>query len=101
MHFLKRTPFARIEFRHWSRFFTALTVLVGTTLLSGFAIGGYAQPNLEDATAIGGAVESEYDRLIREGQTVRSFPLHEYWLDIGRPEDYQRAQEDVRLGRLE
>lgn len=27
---------------------------------------------------------------------VVSFPIHEYWLDIGQHEDYLRAQEDVR-----
>jgi NDP-sugar pyrophosphorylase family protein len=31
-----------------------------------------------------------------EGQgNVLMFPIHEYWLDIGRLEDYQRAQADI------
>ncbi|MGV2874160.1 nucleotidyltransferase family protein [Colwellia sp. E150_009] len=31
--------------------------------------------------------------------TIMMFPIHEYWLDIGRMEDYQRAQADIhRLG---
>ncbi len=34
-------------------------------------------------------------RLIGAGRTVISFPLHEYWLDIGQHEDYERAQQDV------
>jgi NDP-sugar pyrophosphorylase family protein len=38
-------------------------------------------------------------RLIDEGQPVASFPVHEYWLDIGRHTDYERAQEDVKRGR--
>jgi NDP-sugar pyrophosphorylase family protein len=38
--------------------------------------------------------------LIREGQTVVSFPILEYWLDIGQHADYQRAQEDVQSGRI-
>jgi dTDP-glucose pyrophosphorylase len=38
-------------------------------------------------------------RLIDGGQTVASFPVHEYWLDIGRHTDYERAQEDVKRGR--
>jgi dTDP-glucose pyrophosphorylase len=29
------------------------------------------------------------------GRTVNMFPLHEYWLDIGRMEDFQRAQFEV------
>ncbi|MDY0744261.1 nucleotidyltransferase family protein [Paucibacter sp. R3-3] len=29
------------------------------------------------------------------GQPVNMFPVHEYWLDIGRMEDFQRAQYDV------
>ena len=33
-------------------------------------------------------------RAIEEGRTVVSFPLHEDWIDIGRSEDYQRAQSD-------
>lgn len=36
--------------------------------------------------------------LLDEGRTVVSFPIIEYWLDIGRPEDYQRAQHDLRDG---
>jgi dTDP-glucose pyrophosphorylase len=31
------------------------------------------------------------DRLIAAGKTVVGFPIHEYWLDIGRPDDYVRA----------
>jgi dTDP-glucose pyrophosphorylase/CBS domain-containing protein len=38
--------------------------------------------------------------LIREEQTVVSFPILEYWLDIGQHADYQRAQEDVKLGKI-
>lgn len=33
--------------------------------------------------------------LIARGDTVVSFPIHEYWLDIGKPEDYARAQADA------
>lgn len=32
------------------------------------------------------------------GQKVHAFPIGEYWLDVGRPEDYARAEEDVRNG---
>jgi dTDP-glucose pyrophosphorylase len=40
------------------------------------------------------------ERVIGAGGSVVSFPLREYWLDIGRPDDYRRAQEDVEAGRL-
>lgn len=32
---------------------------------------------------------------IETGKDVNMFPLHEYWLDIGRMEDFQRAQSDI------
>ena len=38
--------------------------------------------------------------LIHADRKVVSFPIVEYWLDIGRPGDYARAQEDVRSGRI-
>jgi len=34
--------------------------------------------------------------LVKAGRKVVSFPIWEYWLDIGRQEDYERAQQDVR-----
>ena len=39
-------------------------------------------------------------RLIEAGKVVVSFPIMEYWLDVGRHEDYAKAQEDVRNGVL-
>jgi dTDP-glucose pyrophosphorylase/CBS domain-containing protein len=39
-------------------------------------------------------------KLLEAGRPVVSFPIMEYWLDVGRHEDYQRAQEDVRNGRI-
>jgi NDP-sugar pyrophosphorylase family protein len=41
------------------------------------------------------------ERLLEEGRTVVSFPIVEYWLDIGEPVDYEQAQADVRDGRIE
>lgn len=35
-------------------------------------------------------------RAVQEGQTVVSFPVREYWLDIGQREDYEQAQEEVK-----
>lgn len=38
--------------------------------------------------------------VLAEGERVASFPIHEYWLDIGQHQDYLRAQEDHKNGRL-
>lgn len=35
------------------------------------------------------------NRLIDEGRKVVSFPVVEYWLDIGEPVDYEKAQTDM------
>ncbi|OQY85334.1 MAG: hypothetical protein B6D41_14455 [Chloroflexi bacterium UTCFX4] len=37
-------------------------------------------------------------RLLEQNKTVVSFPIIEYWLDIGQYADYMRAQEDVKQG---
>ncbi len=37
-------------------------------------------------------------RLIAEGCRVVSFPIREYWLDIGQTEDYQKALGDLKDG---
>jgi dTDP-glucose pyrophosphorylase len=34
-------------------------------------------------------------RLVEAGRTVVSFPVREYWLDIGQPSDYTQAQKDI------
>ena len=39
-------------------------------------------------------------RLIADGRPVVSFPVVEYWLDIGQHADYEQAQRDVQEGRL-
>lgn len=39
-------------------------------------------------------------RLIEEKRLVVSFPIVEYWLDIGRHVDYRKAQEDAEKGRF-
>jgi dTDP-glucose pyrophosphorylase/CBS domain-containing protein len=38
------------------------------------------------------------NKLLEAGRTVVSFPIMEYWLDMGRHEDYIKAQQDVRNG---
>jgi len=39
-------------------------------------------------------------KLIGAGRVVVSFPIVEYWLDVGRHEDYQQAQADMLNGRI-
>jgi dTDP-glucose pyrophosphorylase/CBS domain-containing protein len=39
-------------------------------------------------------------KLLEVGKPVVSFPIIEYWLDVGRHEDYRQAQEDVLKGRI-
>jgi dTDP-glucose pyrophosphorylase len=36
------------------------------------------------------------EELIAEGKKVLSYPLSGYWLDIGKPEDFEKAQEDIK-----
>ena len=36
------------------------------------------------------------ERLLSDGQRIVSFPILEYWLDIGQHDDYVKAQEDIR-----
>jgi dTDP-glucose pyrophosphorylase len=40
------------------------------------------------------------DRLLEDERTVVSFPIVEYWLDIGEHIDYEQAQEDLKNGRI-
>ena len=35
------------------------------------------------------------EALIEQGGKVIHFPIHGYWLDIGKHEDYNKAQEDI------
>lgn len=34
---------------------------------------------------------------MEQGGSICSFPIHEYWLDIGRMDDFQKAQQDVTV----
>ena len=36
------------------------------------------------------------EKLITDGLKVHSYPLRGYWLDIGKPEDFLQAQEDIK-----
>lgn len=38
------------------------------------------------------------ERLVAAGERVVVFPVREYWIDVGQPSDYRRAQQDVTEG---
>lgn len=40
------------------------------------------------------------DEMIKNGKKIHSYPLRGYWLDIGKPEEYLKAQEDIKHLRL-
>ncbi|WP_374165848.1 nucleotidyltransferase family protein [Arcticibacter sp. MXS-1] len=40
------------------------------------------------------------DELIMAGRKILTYPIRGYWLDIGRIEDYMKAQEDIRHLKL-
>jgi dTDP-glucose pyrophosphorylase/predicted transcriptional regulator len=37
-----------------------------------------------------------FRRAVEAGLHVRAFPIHEYWLDVGRPDDFERANQDFK-----
>jgi dTDP-glucose pyrophosphorylase/CBS domain-containing protein len=39
-------------------------------------------------------------KLLEAGESVVGFPIIEYWLDIGKPEDYEQAKNDIVAGRF-
>jgi NDP-sugar pyrophosphorylase family protein len=39
------------------------------------------------------------ERLISEQRTVVCFPIREYWLDIGKVDQYDQAKADIAAGR--
>ncbi|MHC4660882.1 MAG: nucleotidyltransferase family protein [Planctomycetota bacterium] len=39
------------------------------------------------------------DRMLKAGRSIISFPIWEYWIDIGKIADYRQAQKDFENGR--
>jgi dTDP-glucose pyrophosphorylase len=54
-------------------------------------------PSVLDAVRPGERIDMPtlLEKCMAEGKVVNTFPVHEYWLDIGRMEDFQRAQDEV------
>jgi len=36
------------------------------------------------------------EQLIKDGDKLVSYPIRQYWLDIGKPEDFSKAQVDIK-----
>jgi len=36
------------------------------------------------------------EQLIKDGGKLVSYPIRQYWLDIGKPEDFEKAQSDIK-----
>jgi dTDP-glucose pyrophosphorylase len=36
------------------------------------------------------------EQLIKDGDKLISYPIHQYWLDVGKPEDFEKAQSDIK-----
>ncbi len=54
-------------------------------------------PSILDAVVPGQHIDMPtlLEQCMQANQAVNMFPVHEYWLDIGRIEDFQRAQDEV------
>jgi NDP-sugar pyrophosphorylase family protein len=36
-----------------------------------------------------------FETKIEKGEKISVFPIHEYWLDIGRIEEYEKANKEI------
>ena len=57
------------------------------------------EPEVVNSVAKGSYIDAPIvvEKYIEKGSNVLMFPIHEYWLDIGRLEDFERAQYDYEL----
>lgn len=37
-----------------------------------------------------------FEKLVQQKKTILSFPIREYWMDIGKPEDFKKAEADYQ-----
>ncbi|MCB2103000.1 MAG: nucleotidyltransferase family protein [Rhodobacterales bacterium] len=81
-----------------------VTALTEKPVLSHFVNAGIylLEPDVLDALPPGDKLDMTdlIQRLLDAGRMVASFPIHEYWVDIGQHQDYRRAQADAAAGRL-
>lgn len=55
------------------------------------------EPKLLDGQFFSGRCDmpTVLNRIVDEGEKVTMFPIHEYWIDVGNIQDFERAQFDV------
>ena len=60
------------------------------------------EPSVQDMVPIGQRIDMTdlMDKILNSGGRVVGFPITEYWRDIGLPEDFQNAQDDLKSGTL-
>lgn len=60
------------------------------------------EPEVYRYTSAGTAIHMTdlVERLLRVGRKVVSFPIQEYWVDVGHFADYQKANDDARDGKV-
>jgi NDP-sugar pyrophosphorylase family protein len=60
------------------------------------------EPSVHEFIAEGSRLDMTelIDLLVAKGRTVVSYPIVEYWLDIGRHADYEQAQQDIQNGKF-
>jgi dTDP-glucose pyrophosphorylase len=85
-----RVPFGVVELEG-----PAISGISEKPLVRGFINGGIylLSPQVRSFVLPGEALDMPQliERLVADGRAVVGFPLREYWLDIGDPEDYERA----------
>lgn len=59
------------------------------------------EPEVYDSIPDGGPINMPdlIARLLMDGKKIIGFPIQEYWLDIGKPDDYQQAMNDAEDGK--
>jgi dTDP-glucose pyrophosphorylase len=70
-------------------------VSIGAYVLEPSALDGIAKDKSLDMPDL-------INRVLRGGAAVGSFPVHEYWLDVGTPEQYEKANAEIatlKIGR--
>ena len=63
-------------------------VNAGIYIINPFIIKSVAENTIIDMPTL-------LENNIAEGKTILNFPIHDYWLDIGRIDDFNRAQVDI------
>jgi len=61
-----------------------------------YALNKRAFEYVPDATYFG--FDDLVHRLLESGETIKTFEHHGYWMDIGRPEEYEKANQDFARG---